>query len=91
MSLKPGEEIGNEIHPTSDQLFFFVDGTAKVTVGDNSSTVNEHDVVAVPAGTRHNVQNIGGGSLKLFTIYAPPAHADGLVHATKADAATEAE
>ena len=90
MSLKPGEEIGSEIHPTSDQLLFFVDGTAKVTVDGDSATVGEHDMVAIPAGARHNVQNISKDNLKLFTVYAPATHADGLVHATKADAAADA-
>ena len=86
MSLPPGEEIGLETHPTADQLLFFVVGHAVVTVGTDVKHAREHDVVFVPAGTPHNVVNDSPGPLKLFTVYAPPTHADGTVHHTKADA-----
>lgn len=86
MCLQPGEDIGSETHATADQLLFFVAGQATVTVGGDTKQVGEYDVVVVPAGTEHNVVNAGSGQLKLFTVYAPPTHVDGTIHATKAAA-----
>ncbi len=88
MSLKPGEEIGNEIHETVDQFFRIEQGEAKVALnnGEEEFTVKEDDVFIIPAGTWHNVINVGDKDLKLYTIYSPPNHPDGTVHQTKQEA-----
>ena len=85
MSILPGEDIGEEVHKV-DQMLFFVDGFGKAVLNGEEKNVVEHDVVYVPAGTRHNFINTGSGPLKLFTIYAPPQHPDGIVHKTKEEA-----
>jgi len=87
MSLKPGEEIGEETHEKSDQFFRFESGTGKCTVNGNNYVVNAGDVLLVPAGSKHNVINTDTShDLKLYTIYALPNHKDGIVRATKEDA-----
>lgn len=86
MSLKVGEDIGMETHPDIDQILFFVQGKGAAILHGESKTVDEGDVVFVPAGTEHNFKNIGQDDLKLFTVYSPPEHPDGTVHPTKADA-----
>jgi mannose-6-phosphate isomerase-like protein (cupin superfamily) len=99
MSLPPGEEIGLEVHPGVDQFFRLEQGRARVEVGPKKDEVAEaHEVEAewafiVPAGTWHNVKNSGNEELKLYSIYSPPNHPPGTVHATKAeaDAAEEEE
>ena len=85
MSIPPGGEIGEETHDTIDQVLVIVDGEAD-TVIDGPSAVHEGDLILVPAGTRHNVVNRGTRDLRLYTIYAPPGHAPGTVHLTKAEA-----
>ena len=98
MSLKPGEEIGNEVHPEIDQFIRFEAGRGKVTFGSTGDQVEEeHDIeddwaVIIPAGTWHNVVNTGTEELKLYSIYSPAEHPDGTVHVTKAEAdAAEAD
>lgn len=88
MSLKPGEEIGNEIHENVDQFFRIEKGEAKIIVnnGEEEFIVKEDEVFIIPAGTWHNVINIGDKDLKLYTIYSPPNHPDGTVHQTKKEA-----
>lgn len=86
MSIPKGEEIGEETHPDTDQLFFFVDGEADAILNGESKRVIENDVVFVPSGTIHNFKSIGNRDLKLITIYSPPHHPDGTVHRTKSDA-----
>ncbi len=88
MCLKPGEEIGNEVHQTVDQFFRIEEGEAKfVFNGSEEHTAGASDAVVVPAGTFHNVFNISkNGPLKLYTVYSPPNHPDGTVHKTKAEA-----
>jgi len=87
MCLKPNEEIGLEIHETVDQFFRIESGRAIFQIGKNKETIlnkKDDDVVIVPAGTWHNVINESNGSpLKLYTIYAPPNHKDGLVQKNK--------
>lgn len=85
MALRAGEEIGEESHPV-DQCFFIVDESAQVTVDGKAANLAEGGVLCVPAGTRHNVRNIGRETLKLFTVYSPPQHPPGTVNRTKADA-----
>jgi mannose-6-phosphate isomerase-like protein (cupin superfamily) len=86
MTLRPGEDIGAEVHEHNDQILTFVTGSVRAEVGGETRTVTAGDMVAVPAGTRHNFTNIGPDAARLYTIYAPPDHADGAVHETKADA-----
>ena len=86
MTLQAGEEIGEEVHEDRDQFFRFEEGSGVVKIDGVENRVEEDFAVIVPAGARHNVINTGSGQLKLYTIYAPPEHIDGLVEATKADA-----
>ena len=86
MNIRVGGDIGMETHPTTDQMLFFVAGNGEAIVGGQTRPVFEHDIVFVPAGTEHNFKNIGHEDLKLFTVYAPPAHPDGTVHKTKEEA-----
>lgn len=91
MSLVPGEEIGLETHTENDQFFRFEEGEGKVIVGETEYPVGDGDTVIVPAGTPHNVINTGSGSLKLYTIYAPAHHKDGIVRHTKEEAMAHEE
>lgn len=87
MSLLPGEEIGSEVHPDINQFFRFESGEGRVLVNETEYTVKDGDAVIVPMGARHNVINTSSTeSLKIYTIYAPPHHQDGMVRATKAEA-----
>jgi mannose-6-phosphate isomerase-like protein (cupin superfamily) len=86
MTLKPGEEIGSEVHEDRDQFFRFEEGAGTVDIDDNSYSVEDGSGIIVPAGARHNVRNTGDAPLKLYTLYGPPEHVDGLVEATKAEA-----
>ncbi|MDD3614440.1 MAG: cupin domain-containing protein [Candidatus Pacebacteria bacterium] len=90
MSLKPNEEIGVEVHPDNDQFFRFEKGTGKVIIDGNEYNVNDGDAIIVPSGAEHNVINTSSDEpLKLYTIYAPPHHQDGVVRATKAEAESD--
>jgi mannose-6-phosphate isomerase-like protein (cupin superfamily) len=98
MRLGPGEEIGWEMHDHLDQFLRIEQGSGRLDLGTTEDAVDEsHDVtddwaMIIPGGTWHNVVNTGDGELKLYSLYAPPEHPDGTVHATKADAeAAEAE
>ena len=93
MSLLPGEEIGLETHTDNDQFFRFEAGEGKVLIDDTEYVVGDGVAIIVPAGAKHNVINTSAtDSLKLYTIYSPAHHKDGIVRATKADAmAHEAE
>ena len=86
MSLKPGEEIGEEVHEGIDQLLAFAAGRGEAVIEGDHSPVHAGSVVVVPGGTRHNFVNTGGTPLKLITIYTPPEHPDGTVHRTKEEA-----
>jgi len=93
MSIRPGEDIGLEVHPNVDQFLRIEEGQGIVKMGDNKNNlhfqrrVNANDAILVPAGTWHNLINTANRPLKLYTIYAPPEHPRGTVHPTKADAA----
>ena len=89
MSLRPGEDIGQEVHADVDQILYVVAGDATAVIEDEESPFAAGSLFFVPRGTRHNVKNTGDEPLKLFTVYAPPQHADGTVHRTKADALKE--
>ncbi len=87
MSLKPGEEIGMEVHEDGDQFFRFEKGKGKVVVDETEYKVVDGDAVVVPAGGRHNVMNTSENEdLKLYTIYSPPHHQDGVKRATREEA-----
>jgi mannose-6-phosphate isomerase-like protein (cupin superfamily) len=86
MTIPVGEEIGEEIHEGIDQLLVFTDGDADAVLEGESSPVHAGQAVLVPAGTRHNFVNTGDRPLRLWTVYAPPEHAPGTVHRTKAEA-----
>jgi mannose-6-phosphate isomerase-like protein (cupin superfamily) len=86
MTIPPGGEIGEETHEDTDQILTFVSGTGKAIVSGAEKNVAQGDLVVVPAGKKHNFVNTGANPLILYTVYGPPEHADGVVHATKAEA-----
>lgn len=86
MSVPPGEELGGEIHADTDQFFRIEEGKGMIVVDGVTNKVAEGDGIVVPAGAHHNVICTGHDPLKLYTIYGPPHHRDGLVQKTKADA-----
>ena len=92
MRIGPGEDIGREAHPTADQFIRIEQGRARVEFGrvegrvDATFDVQDHWAVVIPAGVWHNVVNTGTEDLKLYSLYAPPQHAAGTIHRTKADA-----
>lgn len=85
MTIPPGGEIGEEVHEV-DQILSFVSGVGEARVDGETKQVTPGDLVAVPAGTRHNFINKGPNPLVLYTIYGPPEHADQVVHRTKEEA-----
>jgi len=86
MSIPPGGEIGEETHDTIDQVLVIVGGEAETVLEGVVTAVGPGDLIQVPAGTRHNIINRGLGDLRLYTVYAPPAHAPGTIHRTRAEA-----
>jgi mannose-6-phosphate isomerase-like protein (cupin superfamily) len=92
MSLKPGEEIGEEVHETVDQFFRFEEGHGLVVIDGVESKVKDGYAVIVPSGARHNVINDSKKhDLKLYTLYSPPEHIDQVIRHTKAQALKEPE
>jgi len=90
MSLKPGEDIGEEVHRL-DQFFRVEQGSGLAVLDGVKTPIAAGFAVLVPAGTRHNIVNTGKEALKLYTLYAPPNHRDGVIHATRADADADHE
>jgi mannose-6-phosphate isomerase-like protein (cupin superfamily) len=86
MCIPVGGEIGDEVHQDVDQILTFVSGEGVVVLDGEMSRVTRDHLVHVPAGVRHNVVNAGSLDLRLYTVYAPPQHEDGTIHATKAEA-----
>lgn len=86
MTLQPGEEIGEEVHPDRDQFFRIEEGKGVVDIDGQANPVEDDIAVIVPAGARHNVRNTGEKPLRFYTIYGPPEHKDGIVHRTKQEA-----
>jgi mannose-6-phosphate isomerase-like protein (cupin superfamily) len=84
MSLDPGEEIGRETHDDRDQFFRVEKGTGEVWIDGVKTVVKADDAFIVPAGAEHNVVNSGSEPLRVYTIYGPPEHREGVVHPTKA-------
>jgi len=91
MAIQPGEEIGEETHTDRDQFFRIEKGKGEVWIDGHRSKIKGDDAIVVPAGARHNIVNTGDKPLRLYSIYAPPEHRDGIVRATKADAEAEEE
>jgi mannose-6-phosphate isomerase-like protein (cupin superfamily) len=83
MSLLPGEDIGMEIHPENDQFFRIDQGEGKVIIDGNEYTVSDGSAVIIPKGAEHNVINTGDVAMKIYTLYMPPHHKDGVIHETK--------
>jgi mannose-6-phosphate isomerase-like protein (cupin superfamily) len=90
MALKPGEEIGAEVH-TLDQFFRVEEGSGAVILDGVRTDIQDGWAVIVPAGANHNIINTGSAPLKLYTIYSPPHHRDGIVHRTRAEAEKDDE
>ncbi len=90
MSLLPGEEIGVEIHEV-DQFLRIEKGTGKAILNGVSCDISDGSAILVPAGATHNIINTGMTEMKLYTVYAPPNHIDGVIHKTKADAVADEE
>jgi mannose-6-phosphate isomerase-like protein (cupin superfamily) len=90
MSLLPGEDIGEEVHDV-DQFLRVEKGAGSAVLNDVPHAIQDGSVIIVPAGVKHNVVNGDDGPMKLYTLYMPPHHQDGVVHATKAEAEADTE
>ena len=90
MSLKPKEEIGAEVHHL-DQFFRVEEGTGEAVLNGARTPIRAGSAIVVPAGANHNIVNTGSVPLKLYTIYAPPNHRDGVVHHTREEAEADNE
>ena len=90
MALKPGEEIGAEVHKL-DQFFRVEEGTGDAVLDGVRTSISAGFAVIVPAGANHNIINTGSVPLKLYTLYAPPNHRDGIVHQTRHEAEVDNE
>lgn len=85
MNVKPGEDIGMEIHKYIDQILVFVQGNGEANINGQKSPIKEGDLAFIPAGTPHDFTNTGSTDLKLYTTYSPPNHSPGTLQKTKAD------
>jgi mannose-6-phosphate isomerase-like protein (cupin superfamily) len=90
MSLLAGQDIGEEIHDV-DQFLRVEKGTGTAILNDLPHELSDGSVIVVPAGTKHNIINSSSGAMKLYTLYMPPHHRDGVVHRTKEDAEKDSE
>ncbi len=90
MSLLPGEDIGEEVHDV-DQFFRVEKGSGITVLNDISHDITDGSAIVIPTGTKHNIINTSSASMKLYTLYMPPHHRDGTVHATKAEAEASKE
>ena len=92
MSLKPKEDIGMEVHPDNDQFLRFEGGRGRAEIDGNKYQVKDGDAIVIPAGAKHNVTNLSAtDELKIYTIYSPPHHKDGIIHKTKEQAEQDDE
>ena len=91
MDIKPGEDIGMEIHPHTEQTLFLLSGEGKSILDGVEKPFLAGDVVVVTPGTNHDFVNTGTTSMKIYTIYAPANHIDGRIHKTKAEAEADVE
>jgi mannose-6-phosphate isomerase-like protein (cupin superfamily) len=84
MTLRPGEEIGEEVHGENDQFFRIEGGHGKCIIDDNECEISDGDAIVIPTGSKHNIINVDTHTeLKLYTLYAPPHHKDGILRPTK--------
>jgi mannose-6-phosphate isomerase-like protein (cupin superfamily) len=90
MALKPGEEIGMEVH-TLDQFFRVEEGSGDAVLDGVRTKIQAGFAVLVPAGAKHNIVNTGSAPRKRYTLYSPPNHRDGVVHQTRAEAEADVE
>lgn len=90
MSLKSGEEIGMEVH-TLDQFFRVEKGEGKAVLDGVEHKIEDGSAIVIPAGANHNIINTGSQEMKLYTIYSPPNHRDGVTHSTKEEAQSDDE
>jgi len=90
MALKPKEEIGTEVH-TLDQFFRVEEGSGDAVLDGVRTKIQAGFAVLVPAGAKHDIVNTGNVPLKLYTLYSPPSHRDGVVHNTRAEAEADVE
>ena len=79
MSLNPGEEIGEEVHSNVDQFFRIESGKGELIIENKAYIISDGDAIIVPKGTYHNIRNVGTTPLKIYTLYSPPQHKQGLV------------
>lgn len=86
MSLNPGEDIGKEVHKNNDQFIRIESGTGVAFIDGVETPVADDFAIVIPAGAEHNVTNTGDTPMKLYTVYGPAEHRNGVVHATKSDA-----
>ncbi|MDD3799748.1 MAG: cupin domain-containing protein [Novosphingobium sp.] len=91
MTIQPGEEIGEEVHDDRDQFFRIEEGEGEILIDGVVHKVSDDDGIIVPQGANHNVICTGSAPLKLYTIYGPPEHIDGTLHATCAEANADHE
>jgi len=89
MSIAPNEDIGEEVHAL-DQFIRIEKGRGRAILGGVEYEIADGSAIVVPAGARHNIINTSSEALKLYTLYSPPEHKDGVIHGTKADAAADA-
>ena len=90
MALKAGEEIGAEVHKL-DQVFRVEEGTGEAVLDGVRTALQAGFAIVVPAGAKHNIINTGTAPLKLYTLYSPPNHRDGVIHRTRQDAEADSE
>jgi mannose-6-phosphate isomerase-like protein (cupin superfamily) len=92
MAIAPGEDIGSEVHAENDQFFRFEAGEGKCIINGSEYLVKDGSAIVVPAGAEHNIINLSATEyLKLYTIYSPAHHKDGIIRKTKAEAETNEE
>lgn len=86
MNIPEGGEIGFEVHPDTDQFFRIEMGNGRVTINESIYEIQSGDGLVIPAGAKHNLENIGTDTLRLYTIYSPAHHKDGIIYKTKTEA-----
>ncbi len=91
MSLNPGEDIGSEVHEELDQFIRIEEGEGKAVLNGEEHKIEEGSAVVIPGGTEHNIINTSDEKMKLYTVYSPPEHRDGVLHKTKEEAETDDE
>ena len=91
MTLRPGEEIGEEVHDDRDQFFRVEEGSGEVWIDGVRTPIKDDDAIIVPQGAKHNVVNTGSAPLKLYTLYGPPEHRLDVVHQTRPQAEADDE